>query len=67
MIIDSDRAKFVRYYQYAFGAIAHRLMSSGKDENETLRTMYDGLRGAGFDNLYKQLRLIADRCEPQTE
>lgn len=66
-IIDGDKDKFVRYYQYAFEATAHRLMSSGKDENETLRTMYDGLRGASFDNLYKQLRLIADRCEPHNE
>lgn len=66
-IIDGNKDKFVRYYQYAFEATAHRLMSSEKDENETLRTMYDGLRGAGFDNLYKQLRLIADRCEPRNE
>jgi len=62
-----DKAEFVRYYQYAFEATAHRLMSSGKDENETLRTMYDGLRGAGFDNLYKQLRLIADGREPHID
>ena len=67
VIIDNDKDKFVRYYQYAFEATAHRLMSSGKDENETLRTMYDGLRGAGFDNLYKQLRLIADGREPRIE
>jgi hypothetical protein len=56
--------KFIRYYQYAFETIAHHLMSSKKDENEILRTMYDELRSVRFDNLYKQLRLIANGREP---
>jgi hypothetical protein len=67
IILENENDKFVRYYQYAFEAVAHRIMSSDKDENEILRTMYDTLRTVNFNNLYKQLRLVADGHEPKAK
>lgn len=67
IILENESEKFVRYYQYAFEAVAHRIMSSDKDESEILRTMYDTLRTVNFNNLYKQLRLVADGHEPRAK
>jgi hypothetical protein len=64
-VIEGDKEKYIRYYLYAFEATAIFLLSSNKDEVERLRTMYDDIRNANFDNLYASLRIIADGREVQ--
>lgn len=67
LALATDRNKFVRYYQYTFETIAISLIDTEKDKNEILRTMYDSLRKAKFNNLYKKVRLFVDGREKERQ
>ncbi len=64
-VIENDRARFIRYYRYAFETIANYLLTinSAKEEKEILRTMYDDIRSAHFNTLYKHISIMADGRE----
>lgn len=63
--LDNNEEKFIRYYKYSFEAVALHLMHANKEDYEIFKTMYDDLKGAKFDGLYRQLRLLADGREKE--
>jgi hypothetical protein len=62
-LLENDRDRFVRYYQYAFQVIAMEVIGSKRDETEMLRFMYDQLRHSNFDGLYMKVCVVADGVE----
>jgi hypothetical protein len=59
--LEGNKNDYISYYMYTFEMVANSLIDLDKDENDILRTMYDNLKRAKFDNLFKKVRLIADR------
>lgn len=60
-ILTNDKDRFIRYYCYAYEAIVSYLNSkrAGESAVEKQRYMYDDLRGAPFEALYDNIRMVA--------
>ncbi len=65
--LKSDKARFIRYYNYTFDVVAAQVVNTEKEEREVKQRMSEWIKRVNFDTLYKLVRQTVNNRERQRQ